>query len=492
MLMLAGCSSSSSTVSTQKIQAPLPKPLPETVAYELATASLLMAQGEYQQALERYRALLTTESNNAALHHALAKAYTANGEFVAARQHSQQSVTLEGTNVWYLRLLIALTHNESDYAQAVALSKKLVTLEPDNREALTMLAYEHLAARQPNEALEVFQRLLQLDPANAEVLLSSAEVALELGRRSDALRFFNQLLHYGIESDSIHFFIGDLQQQQGLHEAALASYRNALKLNPHLLPAWYRRLELVALSPNLSQSSKPTLFAEELQHFYKQSGTTLEQQLGLLQLFTNRATRNPAFISATQSMIKALQQRYSSHSLVRFTVQIAQGRLFVAQGQHAQAITLLRQALRSPHATRQPNVALDAESTLALAYERSGKVTESIRLYEKMLRRTPNNALLANNLAYLLATQHRELPRALELAKKAVAAEPNNPIYLDTLGWVHFAMQQYEPARELLEKALQGEPNEPEVIEHLIAVYEKLGNQSKVQELQERLRRVCL
>ncbi|MDH3527431.1 MAG: tetratricopeptide repeat protein, partial [Gammaproteobacteria bacterium] len=66
------------------------------------------------------------------------------------------------------------------------------------------------------------------------------------------------------------------------------------------------------------------------------------------------------------------------------------------------------------------------------------------------------------------------LARAKELASKL--AETNQPALLDTLGWVHYRMGEYDKAVEVLSGVVEKAPDIPVFNYHLGMAYHKQGN----------------
>jgi Flp pilus assembly protein TadD len=114
-------------------------------------------------------------------------------------------------------------------------------------------------------------------------------------------------------------------------------------------------------------------------------------------------------------------------------------------------------------------------STLALSLDGLKRHEESDRLYEEAILVDSTNALILNNYSYSLSERGLQLERALRMATKAVSAEPQNSSYLDTIGWIHFMLGNFEPAREYIEKAIAAGEASAVVVEHLGDVYGKLG-----------------
>ena len=61
------------------------------------------------------------------------------------------------------------------------------------------------------------------------------------------------------------------------------------------------------------------------------------------------------------------------------------------------------------------------------------------------------------------------------LQRKAVAAEPESGAIVDSLGWAHYKLGEYQEAKVNLEKAVVLSPSSATIIDHLGDVYWKLG-----------------
>ncbi|MGB5515630.1 MAG: tetratricopeptide repeat protein, partial [Thermoanaerobaculia bacterium] len=123
---------------------------------------------------------------------------------------------------------------------------------------------------------------------------------------------------------------------------------------------------------------------------------------------------------------------------------------------------------------------LDPDSTsllfwLAAANERSGKKRQAEDVLQQLLAIDPNFAPALNYLGYMWAEAGENLERALLLVQQAVDIEPDNGAFIDSLGWAHFQLGQYEEARGFLERAASLVGDDPVVYEHLGDLYVVLG-----------------
>jgi tetratricopeptide (TPR) repeat protein len=158
-----------------------------------------------------------------------------------------------------------------------------------------------------------------------------------------------------------------------------------------------------------------------------------------------------------------------------------EGNLLLYSGSPGRAAVVLETVTRSK--TKDQEILIQANTSLAMAYELLGRKKRCREVYERVIELDPHNTLAMNNLAYLLAEQGIMLQQALRLASNAVMLEPDNGVYLDTFGWVHFRLGNYELARQALERALAAGVDEAEIYQHLGQTYRKLGNEVKAMEM---------
>jgi len=107
------------------------------------------------------------------------------------------------------------------------------------------------------------------------------------------------------------------------------------------------------------------------------------------------------------------------------------------------------------------------------------KYDEAIFAYERFLEKVPENIFATNNLAALLAdhrTDKQSLQKARELASKL--AETNQPSLLDTVGWIHYRLGEYDEAIAVLTKVVDEAPDVPVFNYHLGMAYFKLGDRN--------------
>jgi len=154
--------------------------------------------------------------------------------------------------------------------------------------------------------------------------------------------------------------------------------------------------------------------------------------------------------------------------------------VYQSQERYEESIPVLERALE-----------LDPDSTsllfwLAAAHERSGKPRQAEDLLQQLLAIDPTFAPALNYLGYMWADAGENLERALLLVQQAVDIEPDNGAFIDSLGWAHFQLGQYEEARGFLERAATLVGDDPVVYEHLGDLYVALGRLEQAREVYQR------
>jgi uncharacterized protein (TIGR03790 family) len=122
---------------------------------------------------------------------------------------------------------------------------------------------------------------------------------------------------------------------------------------------------------------------------------------------------------------------------------------------------------------------LSAHMLLAGMASARGAEDDAIRHYRLALQADPNHVAVLNNLAYALADKRNAAAEALPLAEKAYRLSNQAPIVADTLGWVHFKLDNLAAALPLIERAAAALPSQVDVLVHAAAVNVAANNRDR-------------
>jgi tetratricopeptide (TPR) repeat protein len=118
---------------------------------------------------------------------------------------------------------------------------------------------------------------------------------------------------------------------------------------------------------------------------------------------------------------------------------------------------------------------------LAISHERLDEDEQAEIYFKGALARDPDDHFTLNYLGYWWAESGRHLTQAIELIEQAVRLRPDSGFFVDSLGWVHYQLGNYQLAVEFLEKATMLEPEDAVIIAHLGDAYWQTNRHNEAQ-----------
>jgi tetratricopeptide (TPR) repeat protein len=110
-----------------------------------------------------------------------------------------------------------------------------------------------------------------------------------------------------------------------------------------------------------------------------------------------------------------------------------------------------------------------------ICYERSKQWPKAEADFKKALELYPDRPEVLNYLGYSWVDQGVNLDDAFRMLRKAVDLRPNDGYIVDSLGWAHFKLGQYDEAAQTLEKAIALKPADPVLNDHLGDAYWRIN-----------------
>ncbi|MBE1236625.1 tetratricopeptide repeat protein [Phaeovibrio sulfidiphilus] len=107
--------------------------------------------------------------------------------------------------------------------------------------------------------------------------------------------------------------------------------------------------------------------------------------------------------------------------------------------------------------------------------ERTGHWEAAEADFVHALELKPDQPLVLNYLGYSWVDRGVRLREARTLIERAVALRPKDGAIIDSLGWAHFRLGEYDQAVKVLEWAVREQPNDPTINDHLGDAYWMVG-----------------
>ncbi|MEM1197699.1 MAG: tetratricopeptide repeat protein [Pseudomonadota bacterium] len=110
-----------------------------------------------------------------------------------------------------------------------------------------------------------------------------------------------------------------------------------------------------------------------------------------------------------------------------------------------------------------------------ICYERSKQWPLAEADFRQALKLRPEQPLVLNYLGYSWIEKGLNLNEALKMIERAVELRPNDGYIVDSLGWAHYKLRNFDLATKHLERAVELKPQDPVINDHLGDAYWRVG-----------------
>lgn len=307
-------------------------------------------------------------------------------------------------------------------------------LEQDPRNLSLRLHYARLLTHDDIEgSKEQFEILNEQKPGDPDLMFSLALLNQELGLFDEAKALYSELIHTPNRGSSAHFYLGEIANAQGDTETALVHYQQVGAGQDFMLA--------------INRASDILLSQNRLEDFGDQ------------------------FNKLRRDFPQQEERLY-----------LSQSNLLVRHAMLEEAVNILTEGLTFH----------TQSSSLLYARAMANEQRDLIHLTEEDLRTILNydttNATALNALGYTLADRTDRFEEAFELISEAFALNPDDPAIIDSMGWVHYRLGNYQQAITHLREAMKAFPDH-EIAAHLGEVLWVVGEKQEAEAIwQEGLR----
>lgn len=110
-----------------------------------------------------------------------------------------------------------------------------------------------------------------------------------------------------------------------------------------------------------------------------------------------------------------------------------------------------------------------------IAHERLKQWPRAEAYFKRALELYPEQPQVMNYLGYSWIDMNMNLDEGMDLIRAAVDLRPNDGYIVDSLGWAHYRLGQYQDAVRELERAIELKPSDPTINDHLGDAYWRVG-----------------
>jgi tetratricopeptide (TPR) repeat protein len=317
---------------------------------------------------------------------------------------------------------------KSSTGDAIRFLNEFLASVPESRAAVGALAQLYVEQKRYADARSMFQRLLSQDPEDREIEFAVAALSVQLKDYATAEQLFQELKTAGTgDQATVSFYLGQVAEATKRYDDAIARY-NEVTTGER---AWVAKLRVAAVMAKKGDADGARRYLADL----KPDGR--DQQVERAQ---------------------------------------AEAQIFRDAGDFKSAYNVLNSALAG-----QPDSA-DLLYDVAMVAEKLDRVDEVESRLARLIELKPDNAQALNALGYTLVDRTPRTAEGLKLIEKALALSPEDPFILDSMGWAHFRMGNFDDSEKFLRRALAEQPD-PEIAAHLGEVLWAKGERDRAKDI---------
>lgn len=407
----------------------------------------------YENALRYNEALNNLDPYNATVHANLAYLYTKLGKITKLVALREKIVEMLGYQSEAAYQLLTLFMQLQQIDKAADLVKNMIDEDPN--EPSNWIIYGNILELkdQSDQAISAYQKALDLQSANEKTLRQIYSIYANRHDWEGLVQTFETIVEKNPETPLARLYLAEgYFNRENYQEARFLL--EALKPEAELSSQVSQLLGRIAASENKTDEARAHFRTITESDPWNSSGW---EYLAVLYFQEQQYDK---CLAVLEDALKAIPNEANLLSLY--------GTTLYQLSRHSAALEPLRKANK-----------LDPDDfstivTLSLVYDHLKIYPALDSLYESALKKFPNNSLLLNNYSYSLCERGKDLQLALEMSRQAVTSDPDNGAYLDTFGWIHYQLGDYEEALRLVKRAVDLQEDNAEVLEHLGDIYFKL------------------
>lgn len=410
----------------------------------------LLEASQPRRAIDVYRKLLKISGDEWSVLIRIAELYERIGDEENTIEAIKDLLDIDPSNIAIQKLLAESLFRFKKYDQALEVVNDILKSFPDDLDARERKAQIFLAMDRWKDASDEYQTLFNAKDVSLEAKVRIGAAYFVESFRDSTLLSVAKKLFIQLDADTtdwqIKMYIGAIYLNEGDDSIALEYFSEVIELAPWNAEAWVRMGGIYF--DNKKYDEAITLLLNCIDRF--------PEEFAINFLLGISYAQSAKYDEAKMYLAKALKLNDSDPNVLS-----AYGFALSQLKENDDALIYLKKA-----------IAIDPENInvlgqIGLIYDGLGNYEESDNFYTRALKIDSNDATINNNYAYSLSKRKKNLDVALLLAQKAIEAEPENSAFLDTIGWVYFALEDYKKAIEYIQKAVDIGGERPVILEHL-------------------------
>lgn len=315
-----------------------------------------------------------------------------------------------------------------------------------------------LFQQDPNQAIDEYKKFINKNPKSNSVRLELAKALVQTEKYAEAKQHFEQLVNSPLASSDLSLTVAllalesgdDLVAEKYLKQALERKHPNPDQIYMYLARIYAQREDLANVLNWVEKISAGPMFVDS-------------------RIFAAQSIRAKNGVS---DAINYLDQFKSLDRQEKLKFLQLKTSFLYNDNQYQQAINLMLSE------EEKYNDSAEFYFDFGLLYEKNKDFESMEKHLKKAISLKPDYAIAYNALGYSYADRNIKLDDAKKYIEIALSIDPQNHYILDSMGWVHFRLGNYEIAYEFITKAYTIQ-EDPEIAAHLGEVLWKQGKQNE-------------
>lgn len=354
----------------------------------------------------------------------------------------------------------AVAHTAHMAGNITIRDKELATINKlnPNWETSTLFIGSIQFDEDPMKAIETYQKFVKNNPKSNTVRLELAKALVQTEQYPAAKKHFEKLVNSPLASAEISFTVAllaletgdDIMAEQFLNQSLERKYFNPDQVNMYLARIYAQRQDIDKVINFVEKISTGPLFVDS-------------------RIFAAQAIRVEKGIDQA---IEYLDQYKSLDRQEKLKFLQLKTSFWYNDNQYQRAINLMLSE------EEKYTDSADFYFDFGLLYEKNKDFDAMEANLKKAISLKPDYAIAYNALGYSYADRNVKLDDAKKYIEIALSIEPQNHYILDSMGWVHYRLGNYDIAYEFITKAYAIQ-EDPEIAAHLGEVLWKQGKENE-------------
>ena len=354
----------------------------------------------------------------------------------------------------------AVAHTAHMAGNITIRDKELATINKlnPNWETSTLFIGSIQFDEDPMKAIETYQKFIKNNPKSNTVRLELAKALVQTEQYPAAKKHFEKLVNSPLASAELSFTVAllaletgdDIMAEQFLNQSLERKYYNPDQVNMYLARIYAQRQNIDKVINLVEKISTGPLFVDS-------------------RIFAAQAIRVEKGIDQA---IEYLDQYKSLDRQEKLKFLQLKTSFWYNDNQYQKAINLMLSE------EEKYTDSADFYFDFGLLYEKNKDFDAMEANLKKAISLKPDYAIAYNALGYSYADRNVKLDDAKKYIEIALSIEPQNHYILDSMGWVHYRLGNYDIAYEFITKAYAIQ-EDPEIAAHLGEVLWKQGKENE-------------